>query len=286
MVRIIFYFSSHKLKQKTSTLSICYQDYLPLSEIKTKTMEIHHHPDLHHRKKRWREYFIEFIMIFLAVTLGFFAESYRESRADRSKEMEYIKAMLEDAQTDTANYQEAINLNMIRAGVLDSLARLCYNYNGNSDKDIYRLYRRALRHPDFANPTERTLMQLKNSGGMRMLQRKVAVDSIINYDDFAKKLGDQRDAYTKFLAGIMEESMDMINHDNYAFDTASSIAVRVFEANKTPKLMNTDKTKLIKFGNREMSFKGVVLFYMVRLREGKQHALNLITTLRREYKPE
>ena len=53
-------------------------------------MEVHHHPNLHHRKKHWKEYLLEFLMIFLAVTLGFFAESYREYLSDRSKEKEYI----------------------------------------------------------------------------------------------------------------------------------------------------------------------------------------------------
>src|SRR5450631_4011741 len=41
-------------------------------------MEIYHQPDMHHRKKPWKEYLFEFLMIFLAVTLGFFAETLRE----------------------------------------------------------------------------------------------------------------------------------------------------------------------------------------------------------------
>jgi hypothetical protein len=41
-------------------------------------MEVHHHPDLHHEKKKFKEYLLEFVMIFLAVTLGFFAETIRE----------------------------------------------------------------------------------------------------------------------------------------------------------------------------------------------------------------
>jgi len=36
-------------------------------------MEVHRHPDV--EKKRFKEYFLEFLMIFLAVTLGFFAEN-------------------------------------------------------------------------------------------------------------------------------------------------------------------------------------------------------------------
>jgi cell division protein FtsB len=38
-------------------------------------MEVHHHP--HVEKKNFKEYFLEFLMIFLAVTMGFFAESIR-----------------------------------------------------------------------------------------------------------------------------------------------------------------------------------------------------------------
>ncbi len=36
-------------------------------------MEVHHH--LHVERENFKEYFLEFLMIFLVVTLGFFAES-------------------------------------------------------------------------------------------------------------------------------------------------------------------------------------------------------------------
>jgi hypothetical protein len=39
-------------------------------------MEVHHHPTVD--KKNFKEYFLEFLMIFLAVTMGFFAENIRE----------------------------------------------------------------------------------------------------------------------------------------------------------------------------------------------------------------
>lgn len=41
-------------------------------------MEVHHHPDLHHKPKKQKEYLLEFLMIFLAVTMGFIAENIRE----------------------------------------------------------------------------------------------------------------------------------------------------------------------------------------------------------------
>ncbi len=36
------------------------QSEIPQSEI---NMEVHHHPDIHHKKKNFREYFLEFLMM-------------------------------------------------------------------------------------------------------------------------------------------------------------------------------------------------------------------------------
>src|SRR6516162_8745575 len=52
----------------------------------TEYMEVHHHPKV--EKKNFKEYFLEFLMIFLAVTMGFFAENIREKITDNNKEKE------------------------------------------------------------------------------------------------------------------------------------------------------------------------------------------------------
>ncbi|HEX4850899.1 MAG TPA: hypothetical protein VFV08_08845, partial [Puia sp.] len=57
-------------------------------------MEVHHHPDIHHQPKKWKEYLLEFVMIFLAVTLGFLAENLREHITERAKEKKYIEAFV------------------------------------------------------------------------------------------------------------------------------------------------------------------------------------------------
>jgi len=40
-------------------------------------MEVHHHPEV--EKKGFKEYLLEGLMIFLAVTMGFIAENIREN---------------------------------------------------------------------------------------------------------------------------------------------------------------------------------------------------------------
>ncbi|HEY5327433.1 MAG TPA: hypothetical protein VIJ27_10575, partial [Mucilaginibacter sp.] len=187
----------------------------PTSEI--KEMEVHHHPDLHHAPKPWKEYLLEGLMIFLAVTMGFFAESIRENITDSSKENEYILSMIQDAKIDTAKIQMVLKLNSKRILALDSAASLCYYYDGtgSSDGEIYRQFGQAVYYPDFVYLTERTMSQLKNAGGMRLIRKKAAVDSIILYDDFSKKLLTQQEAYGTYLGGLEELLVKMLNYGYY-----------------------------------------------------------------------
>lgn len=48
-------------------------------------MEVDHRPQLHHQAKPWKEYLLEGLMIFLAVSLGFIAENIRERISENKK---------------------------------------------------------------------------------------------------------------------------------------------------------------------------------------------------------
>lgn len=64
-------------------------------------MEVHHpHHPLH--KKKWQEYLLEFFMLFLAVTLGFFAENLREHNIVNEKINKNKIAILKDLKQDQA----------------------------------------------------------------------------------------------------------------------------------------------------------------------------------------
>ena len=66
------------------------------SETQTPNMEVHHHPDLHHKRKHFREYVLEFLMIFLAVTMGFFAESIREHYVEVRNTRQYLQTFRQE----------------------------------------------------------------------------------------------------------------------------------------------------------------------------------------------
>jgi hypothetical protein len=67
-------------------------------------MEIHHphHPT---HKKKWAEYILEFVMLFAAVTLGFFAENYREHTIIEHRMQENYEAIIIDLKQDNAKIE-------------------------------------------------------------------------------------------------------------------------------------------------------------------------------------
>ncbi|MEO6870272.1 MAG: hypothetical protein ABI168_11540, partial [Ginsengibacter sp.] len=153
----------------------------PIQEI--ENMEVHHHPDLHHKPKQWKEYFLEFLMIFLAVTLGFFAENIREHFTDIRKGNEYAISYKEDLIKDTSIIQTTISiLNRDIAGS-DSLNYYLENERTKVANDLRKIYQfnlSALGGFSF-KLTDRTASQLKNSGGMLLLTNKKVVNAILDY---------------------------------------------------------------------------------------------------------
>src|SRR5215470_4783891 len=108
-------------------------------------MEVHHHPKV--EKKNFKEYFLEFLMIFLAVTLGFFAESLREHIVDKGREREYIRSFYSDLQSDQRDLP--ILINSIRKQQVEpggSLPNLLSKASTTTQADsIYYFFRKFIR---------------------------------------------------------------------------------------------------------------------------------------------
>ncbi|MFM1879432.1 MAG: hypothetical protein RLZZ241_2298, partial [Bacteroidota bacterium] len=77
--------------------------------------------------KSWKSYFLDFAMVFLAVFLGFWAESYRNQIADNQRITKLKKAIVRDMGKDLEQIDEYVaqakfNLSMIDR--MDSLMAL------------------------------------------------------------------------------------------------------------------------------------------------------------------
>ena len=82
-------------------------------------MEVHAHA--HTARKKWTHYFWEFLMLFLAVTLGFFVENQREHYVEKLRAKQYAKTLVEDLVADTVELLDVIKEDNIILSCFDSI---------------------------------------------------------------------------------------------------------------------------------------------------------------------
>jgi hypothetical protein len=94
-------------------------------------MEVHHphHPT---HKKKWSEYIIEFVMLFAAVTLGFFAENVREHQIIEHKTYQNLESVVLDLKKDSLLIQERIKEYENASFYLEKLNDLYLEYQLNN----------------------------------------------------------------------------------------------------------------------------------------------------------
>ena len=251
-------------------------------------MEVHHHPDLQHKKKNFKEYFLEFLMIFLAVTLGFFAESYREHLLDRKKEKAYIVSLKEDLLTDTSSLTRSI---IPRATLqyekLDSLCILLKLAAGGNTYNIHRLYYLNFNYSFgliLFYQNERTISQIKSTGAFNLIENKECKDSITSYENFYEGI-------IKSEAVDVEGWMDDLNKMSQKIFDYSLIktfgfrgGAEIFLNDSLPlKLISTDSMLLKEYMNKVKSLMMMLDSHSSMETFQFANAKNLISLLNKEY---
>lgn len=268
-----------------------------IEQPQTENMEVHHHPDLHHKPKHWKEYLLEYIMIFLAVTTGFFAESLREHLSDRSKEREYIVSLNKDLTNDTANMRTWIHGFNARINDYDTLINMLRNPSKVTDgADFYYRARLSTRGTVF-DDNNSTMVQLNSSGNFRLISIKSVADKIVNYEndiDNYKNINgydvfEARALYEPesklFDAFIFNDMSRPITDSTLKGTDALLVGFRnVFRKPAgNPQLLSQDKEKINDFvyylHQRRSTFAGEILI----LYKQKQDAAALITLINKEY---
>lgn len=235
------------------------------------------------QRGKWSAYIVEFFMLFLAVSLGFMADSFRDEISENEKEVEYIQSMIEDIEEDKASIRKVLEINQKRAMALDSLSNLCHTYKGtNEDKvNINLHFVQVLFHPEFFTAADLTMQQLKNAGGMRYIKSKKAINDILRYDTKLKEIANQQMYYE--------------NYQNKAID----LGVKIFDINKLLslirqpdidfretqfELLNEDAYLMKNLGNSVTMYKGIIEYYLSLLVELDDQGSSMKETLEEVYK--
>jgi hypothetical protein len=242
-------------------------------------MEVHHHGHVH-EKKKWKEYFFQFLMLFLAVFLGFLAEYQLEHIVENNREEQYIKSFIEDLKADTAKINRILELSVWQQNNFDSLMGTLKSPGFSENPDRAENYFGSIFGLYLFNHTDRTLQQLKNAGGLRLIRKQQASDSIMQYDAMVKK--------------VSEQSMDLYN----ANQGSTRTALQIFDGNslRNPlinrslvpkpgkvKLISNERVKIDELFNQVLNFKVASIIYCDFLRELNKYAARQIIFLKEAY---
>jgi hypothetical protein len=233
-------------------------------------MEVHHHP--HVEKKNFKVYMLEGLMIFVAVSMGFIAESIRESMVEHEIVKRNMELIVENLKEDTAQIEESIKLNTLKLAVTDSILFFRNeNFNDtNKVKKFFPLFANVMT-TDWFKSNNSGFEQMKSSGTIRLIKQKNVLDSLYKYESQNNIIN---------YNGTIDD--DLIH--NKIEEIAGSFLVyndvkngKTYSAAISPAILN-------RFFNYYFYLnKNLSLFYIPELYEQKQKAIHLIQFLQNEY---
>ena len=249
----------------------------------TENMEVHHHPDIHHKPKKWKEYFIEFVMIFLAVTLGFIAENLREHLTDKVKEKQYIEGFIHNVKDDTANFRHVIKSDRQQLKGIDSMLKLFHvNMDVDSSRKLFYYFAtQYLYNSSSFRSNDATLQQLKSTGDYRLIEKDHVADSLTKYDADIQSIhiqGDYYQAYFKEILSRLDEVIDITVWGDTSFVKEGKMMNKQFPP------LRDDNGKLPTLFNKLFVFKIITNAYTENYLEPQlENAKHLIAFLKKEY---
>ncbi len=248
-------------------------------------MEVHHHP--HVEKKNFKEYFLEFLMIFFAVTLGFFAENIREHIKDKNEIHENIQSVLADLESDVAHFNNILDMNIYGYNAADSLIGLLHN-NSSNTQQIYLYARTATANVGYFYTNSKTFEQMKASGVLKLIQPRNLLDSLGLYYVTFNVLSQQDD-----FARLKDDAVHKSNYllfDSYVFsqmkvgyNSINNARTIVEPLTGNPALLSTDKKDINEVALNYYYLSAVEKFDCRAAEHQKQLALRLIGLIKKEY---
>jgi hypothetical protein len=235
-----------------------------------KNMEVYH-PHGIHRNRKLKDYVFEFIMLFVAITGGFFMENMRENLVERHQGKEYIVRLISDIKADTTTIHRLIHENQWQITGIDSL--LSFLRKPLPEIRLEELIERSVKYLNNYNgftPRDITMTQLKNSGGLRLIKNNSVADSIINY----------------YSTIEYYHELNVTMNYKYIEDTYK-LELGFFDFSpgmKNKSLSKTEMNKLTELYNRGYGFKANIGWDNHWLNDVYKQGASLLKYLEKEYK--
>lgn len=151
------------------------------SSIETE-MEVHHHPQLEHKAKPWKEYLLEGFMIFIAVMMGFFAENIRENITNSEHVRQLTSQLVQELKADTAQLNNIYKGESEILNSNDSLFRLLQQPLGKADLMSIQKFVVTSHSLWMFHPSTGAMNAIKNELRLRQFSNSEIISYMSNYE--------------------------------------------------------------------------------------------------------
>jgi len=279
---------SPKSEEENNSAPDSYRDENPTSEIENKSdienpkseikpMEVHHHPDV--EKKGLKEYVLEGLMIFIAVMMGFFAESIRENLTNKEHVEQLSEQLIHDLKNDTLNLQKAAVFENELVKKNDALFFLLQKPIAKADMEkiqqlIINSYSLKVFHPSAG-----AIAAIKNELHIKQFANSKISEYITNYEaqtGILKTIEDiQENNFAKYIEPFLIGHFTPANiHAAFSGDTSSTVNGEMYAITQTDFNRLSVEIVLIKRFNDDL-----ISHYKII----KDDAVDLMAYIKKEY---
>ena len=225
----------------------------------------------------------EIVLVVIGILIALQINNWNEEKKERKIEKNYVISLIEDLEIDTTKLSVLIKAYEKKEFEIDTVLRTYSKLSNSYNDTLWRNLPSVIQFPDFIY-TDRTMQQLENSGGMRFILNKDALNAIIDYDLSVKHL---LESYIPDLNFYYQNSNQMwfeiMDIEDYETDL-KKMSVQEMEKGNKNYLLKNDKATLGKFNNIIRNFKIDVTLIKESEMDLKTKAKRLITLLEKEYK--
>ena len=255
------------------------EEIIPITDRETITpnqeienMEVHKHPHHVTHKKKFGEYLLEFLMLFLAVFLGFVAENIREHKVEIEREEQFIKSLAQDVKKDILQGDSLQFKNRLSLPICDSLLTFLSSKEIKTNSyPAYSLWNSVNGFTDFV-PNDGTIQQLKNSGALRLIRKEVVVNKLMAYDKAIELIKIHQSAMNNVLF------QDTKKADLFDIPHLANINERV----NLP-LLSSDKKTISWAYSYIQDWKSLLLLLNLFVESAKNKGNDLLQSIKQEY---
>ena len=174
-------------------------------------MEVHAHT--HTARKKWTHYFWEFLMLFLAVVCGFFAEYQLEHKIEKDRARQFLESMLIDVKTNIKNLDSLVSQDKIIIENHTTLVNWLLQDSTTIDRASFAKKMGAVWVRNFLVRKE-TYEQMKSSGSLRyvgnieFLKKMMDYERITNFAQYRNQEFEKK-YYTELFIPALYKNYDL-----------------------------------------------------------------------------